>query len=110
MQALFVVLNQEEHFNSLVPLLEERGIFGATILESQGLAASYLEQNPMGMSYLRSILNQGRPYNKTIFLILEDDRVDLAKACVREAVGDLDTENIGIMFTLPVLSVEGIRR
>lgn len=73
------------------------------------MGSTYLEQNPAGMAYLQSILNQGRPYNKTIFLVLSDDQIEIAKSCVREAVGDIEGVNVGIMFTLPVLSVEGIR-
>lgn len=111
MEALIVILNQEEHFNRLVPLFEEKGIYGATIIDSQGLAATFLEQaDSNSFSYLRSILNQGRPYNKTILLLLENQKVDLAKSCVREAVGDLEAENVGIMFTLPVSSAEGITK
>ena len=56
------------------------------------------------------MLSGGRPYNKTMFLLLDGDRVELAKDCVRKVVGNIDKENIGIMFTVPVSSVERLTK
>ncbi|MDO5037726.1 MAG: hypothetical protein Q4E37_05440 [Tissierellia bacterium] len=111
MEMLLIVLNHEEHFRRLVQIFDEKGIHGGTILDSQGLATSvYQHISSNHLSSFRSLLNNGRPYNKTIFLVLDEDKLELAKACVREAAEDLERENVGIMFTLPVSSVEGITK
>ena len=111
MKALFIIINHEEHFSALLKEFASAGIKGGTILESEGLAASQAEQAPeLGMNYFRLFLNQGRPYNKTIFLIAEDDQLEKAKECVRKVVGNIAKENVGIMFTLDVDSFEGLTK
>ncbi len=111
MEALFIVINHENHFNELLREFAKEGIRGGTILESEGLAASQAEHNPeLGMNYFRLFLNQGRPYNKTIFLIEEGEALERAKECVRRVVGNLGKENVGIMFTLDVTSFEGLTK
>lgn len=110
MKALFVVLNHEEHFTQLLRLLEERGLHGGTILESEGMASELMQDPMTGYSYLRGILNEGRPYNKTLFMVLDEERVEKAKNCVREVTGNLESENTGIMFTFDVDSFEGLTK
>lgn len=111
MKALFIVINHEDHFNELLKEFASAGITGGTILESEGLAASQAEQAPeLGMNYFRLFLNQGRPYNKTIFLIAEGEQLEKAKNCVRKVVGNLGKENVGIMFTVDVDSFEGLTK
>lgn len=111
MELLVIILNHEDHFYSLIPLLQEKGIHGGTILDSEGLASTLLqESDDSRLRYLRSMFNQGRPYNKTILLLLNEDMVEVAKTCVREVVGDISHENTGILFTLPVSSFEGLTK
>lgn len=111
MQALFIIINHEEHFSNILEKFKEKGIRGGTILESQGMAQSLADIDPsFSTNYLKVMLNQGRPYNKTIFLLLEDEKVEIAKECVREVVGSLDRENVGIMFTVEVSGFEGLTK
>ncbi|MDO5028844.1 MAG: hypothetical protein Q4E36_06215 [Bacillota bacterium] len=111
MEALFIVLNHESHYKELLLALQEAGIHGGTILESQGMAGYMAEHfSSFKFNYLGSLLNEGRPYNKTIILVLDKERTELAKNCVRKVVGDLDQENVGIMFTFDVTSFEGLTK
>lgn len=111
MEALFVVLNHEENFNELLYLLKENEIHGGTILESQGLATNIaLHDHKWGMKYLRSMINEYRPYNKTIFFVADSENIKKIKQCVHKACGNLDRENVGIMVTLPVSSIEGLTK
>lgn len=111
MKALFITINHEEHFRKLLKEFGKTGIRGGTILSSEGLAASQAEIAPeLGLNYFRLFLNSGRPYNKTIFLVLEYDKVEEAKECVRRVVGNLNRENVGIMFTIDVDSFEGLTK
>lgn len=112
MEALFIVLNKTEKLNDLMLAFAEHGITGGTILESQGMAKFLYSENhelPMfGSLYM--LMNDGRPVNKTIFMLLKKERVAVAKEVVKEVVGDLNNENVGIMFTVPVSSVEGLTK
>lgn len=110
-EALFIVINHEEHFVELLQRLAENGIQGGTILESEGLRQVNAEHlNELNYGYFRSVLNAGRPFNRTILLILSKDRIETAKECVRSVVGDLSAENRGVMFTIPVSGVEGLTK
>lgn len=110
-ELLFIILNDEAHVDDLLIELDKAGIRGGTILDSQGMAQTLVEHS-IGVSYknLRTMLSGGRPYNKTMFLLLDGDKVETAKDCVRKVVGNIDKENIGIMFTVPVSSVEGLTK
>ncbi len=111
MKALFIVINHEEHFRNLLKEFGKTGIRGGTILSSEGLAASQAEIVPeLGLNYFRIFLNSGRPYNKTIVLVLEDSKLESAKDCVRRVVGNLNKENVGIMFSVNVDSFEGLTK
>lgn len=109
MEALFVVLNHEKHLDHLLHELSQRGITRGTILESQGLAATLAQfSNNFGLQYFRQIMNEGRPYNKTIFFVLSSEDCQEVRTIVREVTGGLNHENSGVMFTIPVSSVEGL--
>lgn len=111
MEVLVIVLNQEKHYDNLIALFDEHNIHGGTIIESQGLATHSLDYtNSSHLDTLRTMLNSGRPYNRTLFLVLDEKRMEIAKSCVREAAGGLETENVGIMFTLPLSSFEGLTK
>ena len=111
MKALFIILNHESHFHDLLKEFGKANITGGTIVDTQGLAASQAEYTPeLGMNYFRLFLNQGRPYNKTIFLVLDEERLEIAQNCVRKVVGDINLENVGIMFTVEVTSFEGLTK
>lgn len=111
MQLLLVILNRVEKLNSLLDAFMEQGIGGATILKSNGMAkmlAKDIEQYPI-LGSLRHLLdNEERMDNRTLFMVLPDERVEAAKEIVRTVVGDLSQPNTAIMLTLPVTSVEGV--
>ncbi|HOA30751.1 MAG TPA: hypothetical protein PKM70_02360 [Clostridia bacterium] len=48
------------------------------------------------------MLDNARPYNKTIFTVIEDDKVlEDAVNAVKEIL-DLDKPGVGLMFSIPV--------
>jgi len=60
---------------------------------------------------LRYLLEGNRPYNKTIFAVVENEsKVDEAIAVVEEICGSLDKPGTGLLFTLPVTRVRGLAR
>ncbi|MDO5062108.1 MAG: hypothetical protein Q4D77_02950 [Peptostreptococcaceae bacterium] len=112
MEALFIVLNKTEKLDDLMLALAEKGITGGTILESKGMAKFlYSEHQELPMfGSLYMLMNDGRPMNKTIFMLLKEEKVAMVKEIVKNTVGDLNQENMGIMFTMPVSSVEGLTK
>lgn len=112
MQMLIIVLNRVEKLNPLLDAFMEKGISGATILKSNGMVhvlAKQIEQYPI-LGSLRHIFDNSeeRKDSRTLFMIQPDDRMEIAKQTVRETIGDLSQPDSAIMFTIPVLSAEGV--
>ena len=113
MKALFIIINQDQVFEPLLSEFHSNNIRGGTIFDSQGMfeAMHHQEESLHQITgSLRMLLHKGRPFNKTIMLILDDQKLEIAKKCVHTVVGDINRENVGIMFTLPVEDVEGLTK
>lgn len=110
MQFLILVLNKVELLEMLLQKLADAGISGATILNSKGMLrelARNTEDIPIFGS-LRFHLDPERNESKTLFLALDDTKVESAKAIIREVVGDISKPDTAVMFTLPILTAEGV--
>ncbi len=86
------------------------GITGATCIESVGMGRTLSEIDNSSIpifAALRHHLNESRPYNRTIFALLPDDKVDEAISAVESVVGDLSMPGAGVLFTVPVGKVVG---
>jgi hypothetical protein len=42
-------------------------------------------------------------------MVLKDEQVEEAKMVIRQVVGDLSKPDTAVMFTLPVLTAEGVK-
>lgn len=110
MQLLLIVLNKTEKLDELLESLIKQGISGATILNSVGMIRELSRNNeyfPI-IGSLRYLIDPERTESKTIFLVLKDEQIEKAKEIIRKTVGDLSKPDTAIVFTLPVLSAEGI--
>ncbi len=106
MYALFVVLNAVDYLEDILTGFLDKGIKGATIVESQGMGKVIANSNnddiPM-FGALRMLLQDSHPYSKTIFTVLENEEmVDTAVGVVQDAMEYCSTGNYGFMFTVPI--------
>jgi hypothetical protein len=90
---------------------ERLGVSGATIYDSSGLnkARQLRDDLPLFPS-VRELLGGVETHHRTLLSVLEDG-VDV-EALVRSTekiVGPLDSPHTGILFTVPVLQVWGLR-
>lgn len=112
MQVVFLVLNKTEALEQLLESLLESGIHGGTVLDSTGMMR-VLDQNnddqPM-FSALRQLFNPERKSSKTLMLLLEDDQVNVARKVINEVTGGLDKPDTGVMFGMPVMFAEGMKK
>ena len=112
MHALFIVLNHVDHLDDILEKFLEIGITGATILDSQGMGSAIAQNHSYGPLFgsLKKFLNNSRPFNKTIFTLIEnEDILDMAMAATREILGDMTQPGVGLMFSVAVGKVEGLR-
>ena len=108
MQLFVLVLNHTEKCEDLMSEFSHVGIKGATIIESTGMARALYHSDDAFLGSLRALLNPDREQNKTIFTVLSDEQVEIARQAVIKVVGDLSKPDTGIIFTIPVNFVEGI--
>lgn len=108
MQMLVIVLNRIEKLNDLLLELSQHDISGGTIIDSSGMMKTLVDSYPESFlfSALRSALSESRPFNKTLFMVLSDEKIPIAMDCVRKVISDLKGNNIGVMFTLPINEFE----
>ncbi|MCY6354764.1 hypothetical protein [Clostridium sp. ZS2-4] len=112
MQLLVFVLNKVNKLDDLLLSFAKAGIKGATVLDSHGMAEVLIDhdQDVPIFGSLRMLLQEKKPFNKTIFAVLSDDQIGTALTCIRQVVGDLSQPGVGIVFTVPVNYVEGMRK
>lgn len=108
---LIFVLNNVNHLEEILNELEKEGIKGATIIDSTGMGRVLHHTTNTDIPIfgsLKMLMNEQRPFNKTIFTVIEDEQVPIAVSAIKKVVGDLSKPDVGIVFTIPVNFVEGI--
>lgn len=110
MQVLVLVLNRLEKIDALLEAFSEAGIHGATVVNSTGMAHTLVNNHEDDLTFasLRAFFVGNREDNRTIFMVLKDEKVELAKKIVTEVIGDLSKPDTGILFGVPVSFVDGI--
>ena len=63
---------------------------------------------PLFGGVLRSVMDNNRPYNKTIFTLVNDEDMRAAKSAVKDVLGDMNQPGVGLMFSVDVGDVVGI--
>ena len=96
MQLYVLVLNHTEYLEPLFKAMLDRGIRGATVLDSTGMMRVLADDEnvdlPM-LGLLRHMYSPERRASKTVFVVLH---------------GGLDQPDSGIAFALPLQYVKGL--
>jgi nitrogen regulatory protein PII len=108
MQLLVAVINHAELVDDLLAAFVELGITGATVIDSEGMGHVLSQDVPI-FAGVRALRTQSRPANQTVFSVVDDDKVDQAIALIQEVCGNLDLPGQGIVFTVPVSRVIGLK-
>ncbi|MCI6378448.1 MAG: hypothetical protein MR842_11960 [Clostridiales bacterium] len=112
MQVVTLVLNKTECLEELLEELLESGIHGGTVLESTGMMR-VIEQSgddlPM-FSTFRQLFDPERKSSKTLVMVLSDEEVQVARRVIDRVTGGLDKPDTGILFAVPALFVEGMKK
>ena len=108
-QVLFFVLEKTEVLDELLISLNDAGIHGATVINSTGMAQTLASrEDDYSFGTFRDFFRSDRVENKTIFTIIDEQKIPVAKKVINEVVGDLNKPYKGILFAFPVSFVEGI--
>lgn len=110
MQLLVLILNKLDCLDGILKEFVEAGIGGATILDSMGMARALTQGDnddiPL-FGFLKTVLHENRPFNKTVLVVVKDEQVSAAVKIVKKSL-DLSKPDTGIVFTVPIGYVEGI--
>lgn len=107
MKLAILILNQEEHLESLLEGYVEIGITGATIIDSIGMGHILSSEIPI-FAGLKFMFAGARPYNKTILSIIEEEKIEPLKELIENIVGPLEEKGWGILFFIDVSEVIGL--
>lgn len=107
---LVLILDKIEYLNTLLMELSDEGIKSATVINSSGMMQQLSKLgDEQIISTLRPLFTPANTENKTIFMILDEDKVETARSVIHDVVGDLSQPETGILFALPTLFTDGIR-
>ena len=110
MKLLVIVLNKTECLERLLTSFGNNQIPGATIIDSKGMAQELEQFSDMDFMFsLRMLINPAHRENKTIFMAVPEELVPKVSKIVNEVTGGLDKPDTGILFTVPIDYIEGIR-
>ena len=108
MKLMIFVLSKVEKLNELMLAYSNANVRGSTIIESSGMAKSLIETGGSMMSYLRTILDPEHTESRTILTVCNDDQVQTIKNAITDVIGSLECPDTGILFTIPLDSVDGL--
>lgn len=108
MKLLILILNKVEKLEEVLEGFLEVGITGATIIESVGMGHIISEEVPI-FAGLRFMFAGAKPHNKTIFSVIKDEKEKPAIRILQKVLGDLNKPGTGIVFTIPLDRVEGLK-
>lgn len=109
MKLVVIILSEEYSLQNLLHEFLKKGIKGATVLNSKGMAR--VLNDPDETSFfgsLKAFLDPDQT-GKTVITLVKDDQVALVSKIIKDTVGDLTQPDTGIMFTIPIDYVEGLK-
>ena len=110
MKLLIIVLNKTECLERLLTAFGNNQIPGATIIDSRGMAQELEDFDDLDFMFsLRMLISPAHRENKTIFMVVSEDLVPKVSRIVNEVTGGLDQPDTGILFTVPIDHIEGLR-
>ena len=110
MKLVVFVLNQEEKIEEVLEAFVEAGMPGATILDSEGMGRFLTYEVPLFASF-KSFMKGNKPYNKTIFSVVDaEEKIKKLQELIERICGRLSEHGTGILFTIPVDYVSGLRQ
>ncbi len=109
MELLVCVLNNPKKLDEVLQVLLEAGITGATVIKSAGMGATLLKDVPL-LAGFKDMLGGGSEENRTIFSVVDsEEKRNEVVAAIQKVCGHLENPSTGIVFTLPVSSVKGLK-
>jgi len=108
MKLLVLILNKVEKLEEVLEGFLEVGVTGATLIDSIGMGHILSEEVPI-FAGLRFMFAGAKPHNKMVFSVITDNKEEPVIKVLKKILGDLGQTGTGIVFTIPLDRVEGLK-
>ena len=108
MKLLILILNKVEKLEEVLEGFLEAGVTGATIFDTVGMGHILSEEVPI-FAGLRFMFAGAKPHNKTIISVIDKNKVEEVLRLLQNILGSLQEPGTGIVFTIPLDRVEGLK-
>jgi PTS system nitrogen regulatory IIA component len=105
MKLVLINLYLDEFLYSVLELLIEEGIEGATIMDSAGMG-QYISNVPLFADFI-GFMRQSKHTSKTIMALVPEEHVDDLIARIEEVTGDLDKKQGAVIMAVDVSVYKG---
>ena len=111
MKLLIVIVEDPDKIEPLMDSWYEHNISGATIIDSRGMGHVIADHYSIFSRFSDLTGARGGSYhNNVIFTVIEkEDLLEQAIEDVYNIIGDLNKPDTGLLFTLPIGRVEGLK-
>lgn len=111
MKLVVYIMHDKFLLDKFLLKLKQANIKGATILNGTGMARRLIENDDMEfIGSLKLLFDNPRIESRVILMALADEQVQLAIDCVHEIAGDMTKPNTGIVFTVPIDYIDGLKK
>jgi len=108
MKLVVFVMYKTEQLESFLHELKEKGISGATILNSTGMARKLVESDDMNfIGSLKTLFAKPRKESHVILMAVSDEKVTKVFEIIDNICGSLEQPDTGIVFTVPIDEIKG---
>ncbi len=110
MRAVFYVLNDSTLLNKLIKELNSLGIRGGTIFNTNGMGRELAKDGDYKITgFLRSLLTPELETTNTLLFVVDEEKISTLIKGIENVVGDLNEPNTGIVFSIPIDFVKGLK-
>lgn len=108
MKLLILILNKVEKLEEVLEGFLEAGVTGATIIDTVGMGHILCDEVPI-FAGLRFMFAGAKPHNKTIISVIKDEVEGEILHLLENILGDMYEPGTGIVFTVPLDRVVGLK-
>ncbi len=107
---LFVcIISHEKRIEDVLEALLDAGISRASIMDVRGMLEYLADEIPLFAGF-RSLIEDNSKTNKMIISVVEnDEQVRMAFDVIEEVYGSFQETNSGIMFSLDIADIRGLK-
>jgi len=111
LKLLIFILNKVEMVDTLLKKFTSENISGATIANTRGMLQKLMSDDDLNIiGSFRHLINPKRSENKTIFMVVKEEKIKEIVEIIESIVGSLDEPDSGLLFTIPIDYVRGYKQ